>query len=201
MLSIPEKANLIRRFSHATMLRLMIREPGPQTPEGSWADVAMDQAFEELGSGSVVPFKFTTALLLYPGAGFAYDCHMAALQAAYSHIDAELQKYCRLNAVDPKMIEAMPAKGLLIVDLRTMVPREVRKNWNTSVSFFVNNAERPEPSFERVIKATNAAMLQRAGSVLLDMWRKGTSWQGAEQDKTLKLEDIDGKGLIIGGEN
>lgn len=184
MTNIPEKAILIRKFSHATIVELILQQPEDPKKAKGWADADLQQGFEELGTGTITGFRFVSGMLLYDGAGYAYDCHLASLHTVITYLNTQIEKLRNASGVTIEMVEKMPARGKLKLDIRTFVPREIRLKGTTELAMYVNNEQQAEKDFTKVVAATNLAMVAYAGKVLLDIWQKGSAFS-AEQPKSL----------------
>lgn len=179
MTDVPGRAIIMRKFTHIVVSRFSLSEPKVQGK--GWADATAEHWFEDTSSGNAVPFQFAKAMLLYPGLNYAYDLHMASLEAAFRWLDREATTESKRLMLTSALVDLQPAKGRLDIVISTNVPREMSLKAEAGVSLFVNN-ETEHTVVRRALDATNVAMFVQLAGVVRDFWRKSKAAVVPPQD-------------------
>lgn len=173
-MSVKDKALLIKKYSHVVLTRVRLCEPAPRQAGQPvpWADAGIEQYFEDCASGTVVPFLMMSAMLLYPGMNYAHGCHLSTLRTSVGWLNEGIEQWRKGASISEAEIEALPPRGAVGIDVRTLVPREQAAKIVSGVTLYANDAK--VATAAQAIAATNPAMVVQLGLALKDLWAKAS---------------------------
>lgn len=174
-MSVPERAALLRRYSHVVLTRVRLCEPAPRQPGHPvpWADAQLEQYFETTATGQVTPFLMMSAMLLYPGLNYAHGCHLASLKTGIKWLNDGIEAWRATEVyVSEQALAALPPRGAVGIDIKTLVPVDQKSKITAGVTLYANDEK--VDSIARAIAATNPEMLVQLGLALKDIWAKAS---------------------------
>lgn len=174
-MSVRDRALLIKKYSHIVLTRLRVCEPAPREPGQPvpWADAQIEQYFETTENGTVTPFLLMSALLVYPGLNYAHGCHLATLKTTIQWLNHGIEQWAQAAGMDPAGFSALPPRGAVAIDIKTLVPYDKQKARITSgLTLYANDSK--VATVADMIKATNPEMAVQLGHAVKDIWAKAS---------------------------
>lgn len=172
MSSIQSRAVMVKKYSHVVFTRIRLNAPEGTITPGKWAEAQIGQWFEDLATDNVEPLMFLSAMQLYPGTSYAHSCQLRALEKAVKWLNDGLGVFLHDSGEDRSSWGALPPKGAVAIDVRTVVPREKRTKLVAGVTLYANDEK--VDTVSRAVAATNPEMIVQLALGLQDVFAKAS---------------------------